>query len=125
MKMLNWWRLYGLVLALLLSGAATAQEPPRPPWLQPDVVKASIDIGMDDEQGKLFRASVGRFLDGRMKALNRLLNGNNVTNIERKMKSKTNSLRKKMDGEMAEFLTEEQMPKYEIYRDLLLSKMRG
>ena len=120
----SWVSKLGLML-VLVCGLALAAEQPRPPWLQPDVVKASVDIGMDEEQGALFRASVGRFLDGRMKALNRLLQGNNVTDIERKLKRKTKTLKKQMDQEMAEFLTDEQYPKYEVYRDALMSHMQG
>ena len=113
------------VVLVLVCGSTLAAEQPRPPWLQPDVVKASVEIGMDEEQATLFRASVGRFLDGRMKALNRLLQGNNVTDIERKLKRKTKTLQKQMDGEMAEFLTDEQYPRYEVYRDTLMSHMQG
>ena len=120
----SWISTLGLIL-VVACGSALAAEQPRPPWLQPDVVKASVEIGMDEEQAALFRASVGRFLDGRMKALNRLLRGNNVTDLERKLKRKTRTLTKQMDEEMAEFLTDEQFPKYEVYRDTLMSHLQG
>ncbi|MDP6377024.1 MAG: hypothetical protein QF921_16870 [Pseudomonadales bacterium] len=118
------WILLISMLAVMCSGNVTAQKQELPAWLQPDVLKASVEIGMSEEQLQQFRAVVSRFLDGRMKAINKLMRGHNVTNMDRKLKSKTNSLKKKMDKEMAEFLTEEQLPKYGVYRDLLVSKFR-
>ena len=109
-------------LALMPALEGAAQQ--RPPWMQPDVVRAAVDIGMTDEQLAQFRSHVAEFMDGRMKAFNNLTRRNNVTNIDRKMKSRTKKLRRRMDEQMSELLTEEQYPKYEVYRDLLMSKFR-
>ena len=109
-------------LALMPALEGAAQQ--RPPWMQPDVVRAAVDIGMTDEQLAQFRSHVAEFMDGRMKAFNNLTRRNNVTNIDRKMKSRTKKLRRRMDEQMGELLTEEQYPKYEVYRDLLMSKFR-
>ncbi len=114
-----------IVLAgLLWASQAVAGQQLTPPWMEPDVLKAAIDIGMNDEQLPQFRASITEFMDGRTKALNRLLRGHNVTNMDRKMKSRTNSLKRAMNKQMSEFLTEEQYSQYETYRDLLMSKFR-
>ena len=112
-----------LLIAAALPVSANAAQP-RPPWMQPDVVKAAVDIGMTEEQLAQFRSHVTEFMDGRMKALNNLMRRNNVTNMDRKMKSRTKKLKRRMDGQMSELLTEEQYPKYEVYRDLLMSKFR-
>ena len=109
-------------LALMPALDGAAQQ--RPPWMQPDVVRAAVDIGMTDEQLAHFRSHVAEFMDGRMKAFNNLMRRNNVTNMDRKMKSRTNKLKRRMDEQMSELLTEEQYPKYEVYRDLLMSKFR-
>ena len=109
-------------LALMPALEGAAQQ--RPPWMQPDVVRAAVEIGMTDEQLAQFRSHVAEFMDGRMKAFNNLTRRNNVTNIDRKMKSRTKKLRRRMDEQMSELLTEEQYPKYEVYRDLLMSKFR-
>ena len=109
-------------LALMPALEGAAQQ--RPPWMQPDVVRAAVDIGMTDEQLAQFRSHVAEFMDGRMKAFNNLTRRNNVTNIDRKMKSRTKKLRRRMDEQMGQLLTEEQYPKYEVYRDLLMSKFR-
>ena len=109
-------------LALMPALEAAAQQ--RPPWMQPDVVRAAVDIGMTEEQLAQFRSHVAEFMDGRMKAFNNLMRRNNVTNMDRKMKSRTKKLKRRMDEQMSELLTEEQYPKYEVYRDLLMSKFR-
>ena len=112
------------VLLILTAMPALAEAQQRtPPWMQPDVVKAAVDIGMTDEQLAHFRSHVAEFMDGRMKAFNNLTR-RSVTNLDRKMKSRTKRLRRRMDEQMGELLTEEQYPKYEIYRDLLMSKFR-
>ena len=109
-------------LALMPALEAAAQQ--RPPWMHPDVVRAAVDIGMTDEQLAQFRSHVAEFMDGRMKAFNNLMRRNNVTNMDRKMKSRTKKLKRRMDEQMSELLTEAQYPKYEVYRDLLMSKFR-
>ena len=115
-----------LLLLATLPALAQAQTQAQqlPPWMQPDVVKAAVDIGMTEEQLAEFRTHVAEFMDGRMKAFNNLMRRNNVTNMDRKMKSRTKRLRRQMDEKMSEVLTEEQYPKYEVYRDLLMSKFR-
>ena len=110
-----------ILAAVPILGEAQQQ---RPPWMQPDVVKAAVDIGMTEEQLAQFRSHVAEFMDGRMKAFNNLMRRNNVTNMDRKMKSRTKKLKRRMDEQMGELLTEEQYPKYEVYRDLLMSKFR-
>ena len=110
-----------ILAAVPILGEAQQQ---RPPWMQPDVVKAAVDIGMTEEQLAQFRSHVAEFMDGRMKAFNNLMRRNNVTNMDRKMKSRTKRLKRRMDEQMGELLTEEQYPKYEVYRDLLMSKFR-
>ena len=113
-----------LLILTAMPALAEAQQQRTPPWMQPDVVKAAVDIGMTDEQLAHFRSHVAEFMDGRMKAFNNLMRRNNVTNMDRKMKSRTKRLKRRMDEQMSELLTEEQYPKYEVYRDLLMSKFR-
>lgn len=115
---------FALLLILAAVPTLTEAQQQRPPWMQPDVVRAAVDIGMTEEQLAQFRSHVAEFMDGRMKAFNNLMRRNNVTNMDRKMKSRTNKLKRRMDEQMGELLTEEQYPKYEVYRDLLMSKFR-
>ena len=115
---------FAVLLILTAMPALVEAQQRTPPWMQPDVVKAAVDIGMSEEQLAQFRSHVAEFMDGRMKAFNNLMRRNNVTNMDRKMKSRTNRLKRRMDEQMGELLTEEQYPKYEVYRDLLMSKFR-
>ena len=117
-----------LLLAALVLGlmhSAFAAEPPTPAYLQPEVLKAGLAIQLTDEQKPLFQQALTNFHNARMEGISLLMRRNNQTNLPRKIKSKTNSLLKKMDKEMAVFLSEEQMPAYKDYRKKLKSNMQG
>jgi len=115
-----------LLLAVLLLAAPTVfAAEQQPAYLQPEVLKAALEINLTDEQKPQFQQALTDFVNGRMKAFNKLMRGHNQSNIERKMKSRTNSLLKQMDKDMAAFLTEEQMPAYKNYRKTLKSHLRG
>ena len=107
-----------------LSGLAQAAER-VPAFMQPEVLKAAAGIGLTETQQPLFRTAVGTFVDQRMKAINKLMRKHNQTGLQRKIKSKTNSLLRDMDKSMAEFLEDEQMPAYENYRDKLKANLWG
>lgn len=111
------------VVFLLLARVAHAAEQQVLPWRQAEVVKASILIGMTEEQIPQFKETVSHYLSAVNSAVIRVRRGNDQSDIARKIKRKTSKLRKAMDKEMAEFLTATQMPKYIVYRDLLLARM--
>ena len=118
--------LMAVLSAMVLSSSpAMAGEAPTPGFMVPEVLAAAQDIGMTDEQKPLFRAAVGKFVEDRMKALQNLMRKNNQTNIDRKFRSRTNSLLKKLDKDVAEFLTEEQMGAYKVYRERLKANLQG
>jgi hypothetical protein len=113
-------------LALILFAAtAFAAEQPTPAFMQKDVLKAALDIGLTDEQQPKFRDGVTNFMNCRIGAFNKLMKGRDQVDLERKMKSKTKSCARGMDKAMGEFLTEEQVPKYDHYRETLLANMKG
>jgi hypothetical protein len=111
------------MLAALVNNAQAAE--PTPSFLQPDVLRAAIAINLTDEQKPQFQAALTQFINARIEAVNRLMRKNNQTNLERKIKSRSNSLLKQMDKDMAKFLSEEQLPAYQVYRDTLKANMRG
>ena len=113
-----------LLLALSLLNAAYAAQP-IPAYLQPTVLKAALEINLTEEQQPMFREALTNFFNNRMSAINLLLRRHNQTGVPRKIKSKTNSLLKTMDKDMAAFLTEEQIPAYENYRQTLKSNLQG
>ena len=63
----RWQHVLGGILGLVIvSGSFAAEEggiQGRPPWMQPQVVKASVAIKMTTDQQAVFREAVGGFLD--------------------------------------------------------------
>ena len=94
----------------------------KPPWIQEEVIQAALEIRMTEEQSPLFRRAISNFFDSLNSAVHKLVR-RNVTNLPREVRRKRNVYVKRMDAEMAEFLTLEQMPRYYEYRDLLLAYM--
>ncbi len=115
-------RIY-LAVLLLAASAAFATDAPRPPWLDTEVLKAALAIELTEEQKPQFQQAVSDLVNNRAKAFNKLLRRNNVTNLERKMKTASSRQFNKMDKAMAGFLSDAQFPRYEVYRDLLEQKM--
>ncbi len=112
-------------LFLLVLSPITWGAEPRPAFLQPEVLKAAVAINLTDEQKPQFQQTLTTFYNDRMAMIGKLMRGHNVTNMDRKIKSRTNTLLKKMDKSMAEFLTQEQMPAYQAYREALKSNLRS
>ena len=117
-------RLITLLLTLSLAGVTYAQQA-VPGFMKPEVLAAAAKIGMNEEQQGQFREAVGEFVDARMKAIGKLMRRNNQTNLPRKIRGRTNSLLKQLDKDVAEFLTDEQMPAYQEYRDTLKANLAG
>lgn len=88
----------------------------------PEVVRAAFAIGMNLEQGAQFREVVTEFGTSLGTEFRKLLQRGNV-DIERRWERKQKQLTRKMDEKMATFLTEQQIPAYETYRDVLLLKL--
>lgn len=118
--------IFAAVAGLCLNAmAATAAPQPTPAFMQPEVMKAALNLKLADAQKAPFLEAVGTFTGARAKAVKSLLRKRSQTDIPRKIKGKTNALLKKMDKSMFKFLTEEQQPAYEIYRQKLKANLRG
>ena len=122
-----------MILSLLLAGTVVTwaendtqqnqkSQSVGGPWGHPDVLNAAAAIQMTPEQQAKFRAAVGAFVDGLMKYTVSLIK-QQKPDIPRKLKRKTRKLTKAMNQSMSEILDEEQYPRYEACRDLLLDKM--
>jgi len=115
-----------LVVMLLAFGSAQAADSSatqeRPPWLEDDVIAAAIMIDMTEVQRPQFRDSITLFLESLREEVERLVR-RGVPNLENAIKRKRKGLVRDMDERMAGFLSDAQMPAYETYRDLLLSKL--
>lgn len=113
-----------LTLLIALATPAFAQDFEEGAWTDPEVLKAAIDIGLTPEQRADFRSAITTFLQNFSSDVKRLLNARNPNDLPRKIAAKRKARVKVMDEEMQAFLTEEQYPAYETYRDLLLEKMQ-
>jgi hypothetical protein len=95
---------------------------PLPPWMSPEVIKATVEIGMDADQQQKFRMAVGDYITKMNSMITQEMRRESVDK-ERTIKRKNNALVKKLDAEVKGFLREDQWPKYLAYKDVLKSKL--
>ncbi len=107
------------LLLTCIAFALQAEEVERPAWLSDEVVAAAMAIGMSEEQLGPFRENVRIFLEDLRSDMQRVIRrgGADLENTVRRTQSK---LVRELDERMAKVLDEEQMPRYETYRDLLV-----
>ena len=113
----------GVLLALMASGSLAAEEgglQGRPPWMQPQVVKASVAIKMTADQQAVFREAVGGFLDGLTTEYVSMMK-QQKDDIPRRMKQARSRHARKMDEKMRAALDDQQYARYLVYRALLLT----
>ena len=108
-----------VVLCFSALSAKAATEP-TPPWLQPEVVKAYLAIDLTDEQKPLFRDALTTYLQDSNRAIRSAINSNKG-NLEREIRRRVKKHISRWNDTVAAFLTDEQFPKFEIYRDTLLA----
>ena len=110
-----------LVLATMCL-AITAQAEQTPPWLQPEVVEAYVDIDLTEEQKPMFQKALIDYLQKSNRAIQSAIT-NNKGNLEREIRRRFKKQTKRWSKNAEEFLTEEQYPKFEAYRDTLVASM--
>jgi len=113
----------GILLALIASGSLAAEEgglQGRPPWMQPQVVKASVAIKMTADQQAVFREAVGGFLDGLTTEYVSMMK-QQKDDIPRRIKQARSRHARKMDRKMRAVLDDQQYDRYQTYRKLLLA----
>ena len=108
-----------VVLCFSALSAKAATEP-TPPWLQPEVVKAYLAIDLTDEQKPLFRDALTTYLQDSNRAIRSAINSNKG-NLEREIRRRVKKHISRWNDTVADFLTDEQYPKFEVYRDTLLA----
>ena len=95
---------------------------PLPPWMSPEVIKATVEIGMDTEQQQKFRVVVGDYITKMNSMITQELRRESVDK-DRTIKRKNNALVKKLDQQVKGILREDQWPKYLAYKDVLKGKL--
>ncbi|GIS70256.1 MAG: hypothetical protein CM1200mP9_10770 [Gammaproteobacteria bacterium] len=110
----------GVLLALMASGSLAAEEgglQGRPPWMQPQVVKASVAIKMTADKQAVFREAVGGFLDGLTTEYVSMMK-QQKDDIPRRIKQARSRHARKMDRKMRAVLDDQQYDRYQTYRKL-------
>lgn len=115
-------------LLLLLLGAASGvngqQAGPVPAWMQPQVLQAAAAMNMTEEQQAQFRTIVGEFATARVASIRKIVRRGDADQ-QRKIRSKTRGLLKKMEKQLSAVLTEEQQPAFDNYMQIFRSRLRG
>lgn len=113
------------VLLLFFSTpfSLTISAEETPPWLQPQVVDAYLAINLAEDQKPKFRDALTSYLQGSNRAVRAAIN-NNKGNLEREIRRRLKKQINRWNDTARTFLTEEQYPLFEIYRDTLLTTMR-
>ncbi len=70
-----------LILAMPLALVSTSQAADAPPWAQPDVVMAALEIRMSEDQIPQFRESVSIYISDLTVMVSKVSRGNNATGI--------------------------------------------
>ena len=115
--------LVGLCCCLTSNGPLIAEETnqrERPPWLQDQVVNASMNIKMTVTQQGIFREAVGGFLD-RLTSEYVSMAKQQKADIPRRMKQARSRHARTMDKKMRTALDDQQYDRYLVYRALLLT----
>jgi hypothetical protein len=117
-----------LALTGLRAGAEEAAAPAAapaaaapvqlPPWMTPDVIKATLAINMTDPQKPQFTQIVGDYVSGHF-AMIQKESKRNAPNLDMTIRSKDNALVHQMDDKMHQVLTAEQWPAFEEYKKAL------
>ncbi len=116
------WKLMGIAIVLIQTSFVVAEG--SLPWTQPEVLRAAVEIGMREDQRSQFREAVSTYLKDLGEMVSKELGRPNAANIKRKIKSRNKKLVKAMDERMALFLSAEQIPRYEVYRERLLEALK-
>ena len=116
-----WLLVFLTMMACMIAANGRAQEP-KPAWLSDEVVEAAVTIGLTQEQLEPFRATVFTFLEDYGAAVRRLIR-RNEPQLELHIDRKCEALAREMDVGMAKFLSEEQLARYQNYRQALIKAL--
>ena len=123
---LNILNKFALVLLsfLLISPCARAED--RSAMLEDTrLITAAVAIQLSEDQQAAFQTLLAEYLEKLGSATRKLIRRNNETDVAKKIIRKRKQLTRTFDKKMAAILTEEQYPRYEQYRTLLLAKLSG
>jgi hypothetical protein len=86
-----------------------------PPWMTPEVIKATVAINMTDPQKPQFTQIVGDYVTAHFAMIQKEVK-RGAPNLDMTIRSKDNGLVHQMDDKMHKVLTAEQWPAFEEYK---------
>jgi hypothetical protein len=131
--------MYAIMAALLSLSAATAlaeeaapaapaagaaQQPVQlPPWVTPELIKATQAINLTPEQNPKFQQVVGDYVTGHFSMIQKV-NKSGAPNIDMTIRSKDKALMHQMDEEMKGVITDAQWAAFENYKKVLKAGLK-
>ncbi len=113
-----------IVISLLISLSVQAER--QNSMLEDTrLLSAAVDIQLSEDQQIAFQTYLSEYLEKLGSATRKLIRRNNETDVAKKVVRKRKQLTRTLDKKMAGVLTEDQYPRYEKYRTLLLAKLSG
>ncbi len=113
-----------IVISLLISHSVQAER--QNSMLEDTrLLSAAVDIQLSEDQQIAFQTHLSEYLEKLGSATRKLIRRNNETDVAKKVVRKRKQLTRTLDKKMAGVLTEDQYPRYEKYRTLLLAKLSG
>ena len=101
------------------GAAAPAAAPVQlPPWVTPDLIKATQAINLTPEQNAKFQQIVGDYVSAHF-AMIAKVNKSGQPNIDMTIRSKDKALVHQMDEDMKGVITDAQWPAFENYKKVL------
>jgi hypothetical protein len=100
------------------AAPAAAAPVQLPPWMTPDVIKATVAINMTEPQKPQFTQIVGDYVTAHFAMIQKEVK-RGAPNLDMTIRSKDNGLVHQMDDKMHKVLTAEQWPAFEEYKKVL------
>jgi hypothetical protein len=105
------------------AGGAAQAPVQLPPWVTPELLKATQAINLTPEQNPKFQQVVGDYVTAHF-AMIQKVNKSGAPNIDMTIRSKDKALVHQMDDEMKGVITDAQWPAYEDYKKVLKSGLK-
>ena len=100
------------------AAPAAAAPVQLPPWMTPDVIRATVAINMTEPQKPQFTQIVGDYVTAHFAMIQKEVK-RGAPNLDMTIRSKDNGLVHQMDDKMHKVLTTEQWPAFEEYKKAL------
>jgi hypothetical protein len=105
------------------AAGAAPQPVQLPPWVTPELIKATQSINLTPEQNPKFQQLVGDYVTSHFTMIQKVTKAA-PPNLDMAIRSKDKALVHQMDDEMKGVITDAQWPAYENYKKVLKSGLK-